>query len=219
MLTLLTDRRPFGPKLTERLSAYGLTVLTERTTAAQLLCERHDLGALVIDGTEDPSAAASLCVRLRTAHPELPIALLLGRDGTVDLAADGILRGETVEEVAEEILRFCRAHGWSSELSTYALSVSERPEQTRLLGYPLPLSPREHRVLRLLFLRAPQTVTRLELLAVCFPEGSQREQDLTVHVNRINKKAHRITELPLIECVYGKGYRLRAGIVRPEQKP
>lgn len=201
--------------MTELLSAHGLTVLTERMTAAQLLCERHDLGALVIDGTENASAAAALCVRLRAAHPELPIAFLLGRDGTVDIAADSILRGETIDEVAEEILSFCRAHGWSSVLSTYALLMTESPEQTRLLGYPLPLSPREHRVLRLLFLRAPQIVTRLELLAVCFPEGSQREQDLTVHVNRINKKARRIIELPLIEGVYGKGYRLRAGIVRP----
>ena len=66
-------------------------------------------------------------------------------------------------------------------------------------------------------LRAPETVSRNELLAVCFPEGSQKAENLTVHVAHINSKARLISGLPLIKSVYGKDYRLRRGIVHTEE--
>lgn len=213
MLIFLTDRKTAGLELTRRLNDAGLTVLTERTVAAEYLCRERTMGALLIDGIPDPTAANTLCARMRDEYPELPIALILGADAVADTVADCVIRAESATGIAQEVLEFCRAHGWTPELSTFALLLTADPADTRLLGYRMPLSPREHQVLRLIYLRAPETVSRNELLAVCLPEGLQRAENLTVHVNHINTKAKSITGLPLIESVYGKGYRLRAGIV------
>ena len=214
MLIFLTDRKHPGLELTRRLTDAGLAVLTERTTAADYLCRERDMGALLVDGIPDSPAATELCRGMRAAYPELPIALILDSGTVADTVADCVIRAQSVSEIAAEVVAFCRNHGWSPELSTYTLFVTDDPGKTRLLGYRMALSPREHQVLRLIYLRAPETVLRSELLSVCFPEGSQRAENLTVHVNRINAKARELSGLPLIESVYGKGYRLRSGIVR-----
>lgn len=214
MLIFLTDRKHPGLELTRRLTDAGMAVLTERTTAADYLCREHHMGALLVDGIPDFRTATDLCRDMRATYPELPIALLLDTDTIADTVADCVIRAQSVPDIAAEVLAFCRNHGWKPELSTYTLFVTDDPGKTRLLGYRLALSPREHQVLRLIYLRAPETVSRNELLSVCFPEGSQRAENLTVHVNRINVKARGLSGLPLIESVYGKGYRLRSGIVR-----
>ena len=214
MLIFLTDRRSAGLDLTRRLSDAGMTVLTERTEAADYLCRERTLGALLIDGIPDPAAANSLCARMRAEYPELPIALIMDADSVADTMADRVIRPSS--DLAAEVLTFCRAHGWVPELSTFSLLLTADPADTRLLGYRMPLSPREHQVLRLIYLRAPETVPRSKLLAVCLPEGLQRAENLTVHVNRINAKAKAISGLPLIESIYGKGYRLRPGIVHTD---
>ena len=218
MLIFLTDRRQQGLELTRTLAASGLEVLAECMEAAEYLCREHTMSAMLIDGTAEPHHANALCAKMRSEYPELPIALILENGAVADSDTDCVIRYETVPQVADEVLHFCRTHGWNPQLSTFTLLVNDHPNDTRLLGYRMPLSPREHQILRLIYLRAPETVSRNELLAVCFPEGSQKAENLTVHVAHINSKARLISGLPLIESVYGKGYRLRRGIVHTEEE-
>lgn len=215
MLIFLTDRKQFGLELTRILSESGLPVLMERPNTAEYLLRERTVGALLIDGVPNVSASLALCAEMRAECAELPIALILSQTASADtVAADRIIRVAPLRRIADEVLAFCASCGWRPRLSTYTLLVTDVPSETRLLGYCMALSPREHQILRLIYLRAPETVSRNELLSACFPEGSQQAENLTVHVNRINRKAKEIGGLPLIESVYGKGYRLRTGIVR-----
>lgn len=216
MLIFLTDRKLLGLELTRILSDAGLPVLMEHPEAAEYLCRERTVGALLIDGVPNASAARALCNRLRAEYTDLPIMLILAQNASADTVADRIIRVSPLREMANEILTLCADCGWRPRLSTYTLLVTDVPADTRLLGYRMALSPREHQVLRVIYLRAPELVSRSELLATCFPEGSQRAENLTVQVNRINHKAREIGGLPLIESVYGKGYILREGIVKRE---
>lgn len=218
MLIFITDQRQRGLELTRKLESAGLAVLSERMEAAEYLCREHTMSALLVSGTVNPAAANALCAKMRTIYPELPIALILEEGAIADSDTDCVIRFQTVTQTANEVLHFCRSCGWDPKLSTFTLLVNDDPAQTQLLGYRMPLSPREHQILYLIYLRAPETVSRSELMMICFPEGSQKAENLTVHVNRINQKARVIGGLPLIESVYGKGYRLRNGIVHPEKE-
>lgn len=139
--------------------------------------------------------------------------LILAQNANADTKADRIIRVAPLREMAEEVLSLCAECGWRPQLSTYSLLVTNDPAETRLLGYRMALSPREHQILRVIYLRAPELVSRNELLSACFPEGSQRAENLTVQVNHINRKSREIGGFTLIESVYGKGYILRPGIV------
>ena len=88
------------------------------------------------------------------------------------------------------------------------------PAETYYMGYPLPLTAREHSILRCLFYRAPYVTSKIDLMELCYPEGTQSLQNIVVQIRQINQKAARIDRRPLIVNVYGKGYRLRDGILR-----
>ena len=77
------------------------------------------------------------------------------------------------------------------------------------MGYPLPLSQTEHRILRCLFYRSPHLTSAIDLMSLCYPLGEQSISNLAVQIRRINERASKIDPRPLIVNVYGKGYVLR----------
>lgn len=213
MLLFLTDRKQIGLALTRGLTAVGIPVLQTGLETGMYLCRERPTSAVLIDGVPNAEEAVELCVRFRNECRELPIALILPDDCIADTVADRVIRRSSPEELMSEVRLFCETCGWQPRLSTFTLFLNETPADSRLLGYRLPLSPREHQILRFLFFRAPELVSREELLSVCFPEGSQKAENLTVQINHINRKARHVGGISLIESVYGKGYKLCDGIV------
>lgn len=218
MLLFLTDDRSFGIRMANRLLSCGILTLRAAHDAGISLCAARDVGGLVSDGRDQVSSSVQICETLIDTYPELPAALILPPRVTVETRASRLIRQTDEDEIFREIQTFCtECCGWKPGLTTYALSVGKTPEQTRFLGYPLDLSPKELAILRFLFYRAPKTVGADELLSVCFPENTQRAANLAVQIHRINRRALASAGLPLIESVYGKGYRLCGGIVPPRE--
>lgn len=214
MLLFLTESREFGIRMAQELLSRGILPLQARPDAGIALCDARDTCGAVLDGRTDTLTAERLCEHLLAKYPEMPIAMLLPRGTVTGACAARLIRETQEQSVLQEIQRFCReCCGWKPELTTYTLSVGASPEQTCYLGYRLPLSPRQLSILRFLFLRAPKPVASFELLSVCFPECTQRDANLAVQISRINQTAARCAGVPLIESVYGFGYRLRSGIV------
>jgi len=117
-------------------------------------------------------------------------------------------------EHPEELLRFCLEHGYSTHAETYALQADAITLQVIYLGYPLPLTPSEARVLIHLFRRAPAVASADEISSVCFPRQGITLSRLTNLASSINRKAKAISGLCLIRSARGKGYRLAEGILR-----
>ena len=134
MLIFLTDRKLLGLELTRILSEAGLPVLMERPEAAEYLCRERTVGALLIDGIPNASAARALCNRMRAEYSELQIMLILAQNANADTKADRIIRVAPLREMAEEVLSLCAECGWRPQLSTYSLLVTNDPAETRLLG-------------------------------------------------------------------------------------
>ncbi len=205
--------------MAEQLLKSGVCTRWAKLEAGVCLCERLDTCGVAIDGRRALASAESVIAELQERYPELPIALILPPAITVDIRAARLIRAKAGEEVAEELLTFCRELcNWRPILSTHALTVGPRAEDCRYLGYPLPTAPRERYILRFLFFRAPKTVSEEELLSVCFPENTQRAANLSVQIARLNRKATEAAGMPIVESVYGRGYRLCGGILPPREE-
>lgn len=214
MLILITEQAELGQGLAARLRDNGVFSFVCPLALGKTLCDEKDTGGVWIDCTADRRSAERLCRALRQSYPELPIAVWAAEKAILDLPADRILRSPDPEALWEDLLDFCfRDCGWEKgPLQTYYLTLGNGPEETYYMGYPLPLSPRGWQILRCLFYRAPELTSSADLLALCYPEGGSA-RNLTVQIHHINQAAQKIHPSPLIVNRYGKGYRLRDGIL------
>ncbi len=171
---------------------------------------------MILDCTQNLDSCERLCRSLNKRYPEMPIAAILSPASIPDLPVVRIMREQTdSESLVEDMVDFARVNcGMDTEiLSTYSLLVCHDPAKTQYMGYLLPLSRREHLILRFLFYRAPKCASPQEIMEVCYADGAHHTANVAIMVSRINRHAARIDPRPLIVNEYGKGYRLRRGIL------
>jgi DNA-binding response OmpR family regulator len=215
MLIFVTDRKSAHLDLIANLKANGIYTFVCAYDAADALCKIKDTGGVVLDAIANLPRAEALCARLRAAYPEMPIAAIVAPLAVPDMAINTLIRICRNNDLAGEILDFCtHVCGWKTDrMTTYTLTVGNTPAETYYMGYPLPLSVREHEVLRCLFYRAPRITTKDDLMRLCYPEGHQKINNIVVQIHGINQKAAAIDPRPLIICHRGEGYALRDGIL------
>lgn len=214
MLILITERSDVRKTLTEHLHRHGVYLLCGTHENALFLCDAHDTGGVILDCAVQTPRAEMLCKELRALYPEMPIAAIVLPNTAPDLSADAILWENDERSLGARAYEFCVNCGWHARpYQTYELTVGLDPSETVYMGYPLPLPPRAHNILRCLFYRAPHTTTADELMSLCYPCEHKSISNLTVQIHEINKRALKIDPRPLIVSVYKKGYRLRGGIL------
>ncbi len=219
MYLLLSDDTQFGIRVCENLLARGLFSYRAELDCGRALCESLDTSGIFLDGRQRPAFAELLCRELLALYPELPILFLCAEHTVTDCRSASLLPADSLdgETLTNRLLSFARERcGWSAKLSTYALTLSDDPQQTRFLGYRLHLTPREHAILGFLFYCAPKTLPPHLILSVCFPRGTEKAENLGVHISAINRKSLSLTGIPLIENRYGEGYRIHARVFSVE---
>ena len=214
MLILITDRRDLGKSLSSELMDQGIFTFECPLETGAFFCEEKDTGGVLLDCVTDLKKGEALCRQLRRTYPELPILALTEPEAIPDLEADTLLRDASIEALLPHVLDFCRCCGWSNEpLSSYFLTVGETPDKVFYMGYPLLLPPKAFRILQCLFYRYPALTSTEDLLTLCYPDGRKTAGNLAVQIHCINQCAAKIDPRPLVVNRYGKGYRLRRGIL------
>ena len=176
-------------------------------------CEREDTGAVILDCVPSLSRGEHICADLKKRYPDMPVAVVATPTAVVNARADAVLRDENFDTLCENILSLCRANGWSfAPLSTYYLRLAP-PDCAEYMGLSLPLSPAEFRILHCIFYHSPRPTSTELLVALSAGEGAKNETSLAVLIHRINQKAAEIDPRPLIVNEYGKGYRIRDGLI------
>ncbi len=214
MLVLITDRPTITRALQEALTARGVYLFHEPSETGAFICAKKDTGGVILDCVPDLARGEALCRTIRAADPDMPIAVIVPPESVPDLPADRILRDGSVASLCDAAWAFCLSCGWRERpFSTFELSIGLRPDQTVYMGYPFPLSPREHALLRCIFYRSPAPTSADDLMSLCYANECLGISNVGVTVHAINRRAAEIDPRPLIVNVYGKGYRLRDGIV------
>ena len=215
MILFVTERREYHLESLRRLIAQGIFLYPCRFSSAVKLCRKKDIGGVVIDCVGEMPRSEIVCARLRQTQPdEMPIAAIVTPKSIPCLAIDRLIRDDG-KDLFDDLLDFSKVNcGWSTEpLSTFRLRVGNRTEDTLYMGHPFPLPPRAHSILRCLFYRAPALTSTKDLLRLCYPEAVQNPNNLATQIRNINLLAKEIDPRPLIINEYGKGYRLRDGIL------
>lgn len=213
MLLLITDREGWASHLSPILLKNGIYHLCVPLSFGTFICEREDTGAVILDCVPSLTQGEHICASLKRTYPDLPVAIVVTHNARPNARADAVLRDENLDTLCENIISLCKANGWSSDtLSTYYLRMSA-PDCVHYMGLQMTLSPAEFRILHCIFYRSPRPTGTEQLLALSAGEGAKNEDALAVLIHRINQKAAKIDTRPLIINEYGKGYRLRDGII------
>ncbi len=214
MLLFVTNRSRLARSLAASLLPRGIYLLHAPLETAEFMCDTKDIGGLLLDCVTDPDAAVTLAHTLRDRYPHLPMAAILSPHALLDLPADRLLRQAETDTLVESVSEFCALCGWNCDrMGVFDLDMTQDPDKTYYMGYPLPLSPREHAILRCLFYRSPHLTSSDDLMSLCYPLERKGISNLAVLIRRINQRAAEIDPRPLIISVYAKGYRLRDGIL------
>ncbi len=213
MLALLTDSANRAELLSQLLLANGIFHYVDGLENGCKLCDEKEIGAIILDGTDNLSAAKALCATVRERYQAMPIAVLVDVGAVPDMEADRIIRD--TEEVTQEVLAFCHTvMGRDRQiLSTRQLYITDDPDDTRYLGYQLRLSEAEHRLLLCLTYLAPRVAAPDELRRLCDPGQLHSAKSLAVRISAINQKAKAIHPRTLIRNVFKQGYVLNPDVL------
>lgn len=214
MLLIMTDREGWASYLSPILLENGIYHLCVPLSFGTFTCEREDTGAVILDAVPSLSRTEHICADLKRRYPDMPVAIIAAPKACVNAHTDAVLRDGDIDELCQSILSICHAaSGWnSSPLSTYYLRLTP-PDRAEYMGLLLPLSPSEFRILHCIFYHSPKPTSTELLVALLANEVAKNEASLAVLIHRINQKAAKIDPRPLIVNEYGKGYRLRDGIL------
>ena len=213
MLLIITDREGWASHLSPVLLENGIYHLCVPFALGTFTCEREDTGAVILDGVPSLSRAEHICADLKRRYPNMPVAIVAAPEARVNARTDAVLRDGNFNTLCENIISLCHANGWSQKpLSTFYLRLAP-PDCAEYMGLSLPLSPAEFRILHCIFYHSPRPTSTELLVALLANEGAKNEDSLAVLIHRINQKAAEIDPRPLIVNEYGKGYRIRDGIL------
>ena len=159
-----------------------------------------------------------VCRELRHSKIDTPILMLTART-LVEHRVEGLDAGAddylTKPFALAELLARVRAltrrrlnHG-SDLLQIAGLEVDRRRRRVSFGGQSIPLTAKEFALLEFLVLRAPEVVTRSEIIEHVWDAHFDSESNLVeVYVNRLRHKLTTARAGNLIQTIHGTGYRM-----------
>ncbi|PYV75899.1 MAG: DNA-binding response regulator [Acidobacteria bacterium] len=218
-ILLVEDERKVASFIARALkeNTYAVDVAETGEKALELGTDVH-YDAILLDVRLPGMSGIEVCRELRQRGIESPVLVLTARGLTeqkvegLDAGADDYL---TKPFVLAELLARVRAlvrrgfHSGNAKLSYADLSL-DRHRRRAMRGHELiPLTSKEFALLELFLLRAPELVTRSEIVEHVWDCHFDSETNLVeVYINRLRKKLEPAQSVKLLHTVRGVGYRL-----------
>jgi len=174
--------------------------------------------AILLDVRLPDISGIEVCRELRQRGVEAPVLMLTAR-GLVEQRVEGLDAGAddylTKPFVLAELLARVRAlvrrgfHTGNARLR-YADLALDRHRRRATRGHEvIPLTSKEFALLELFLLRAPELVTRSEIVEHVWDCHFDSDTNLVeVYINRLRQKLDQNRSIKLIHTVRGVGYRL-----------
>jgi DNA-binding response OmpR family regulator len=218
-ILLVEDERKVASFIARALkeNTYAVDVVETGEKALELGGDAH-YDAILLDVRLPGINGIEVCRELRQRGIEAPILILTARGLTeqkvegLDAGADDYL---TKPFVLSELLARVRAlvrrgfHSGNAKLSYADLSLDRHRRRATRGQEAIPLTTKEFALLELFLLRAPELVTRSEIVEHVWDCHFDSETNLVeVYINRLRKKLEQNQSMKLIHTVRGVGYRL-----------
>jgi DNA-binding response OmpR family regulator len=176
--------------------------------------------AILLDVRLPGLSGLEVCKELRQRGIEAPVLMLTAR-GLVEQRVEGLDAGAddylTKPFVLAELLARVRAlvrrgfHSGNARLHYADLALDRHRRRATRGQQMIPLTTKEFALLELLLLRAPELVTRSEIVEHVWDCHFDSETNLVeVYINRLRQKIDQTGPAKLIHTIRGVGYRLGA---------
>jgi DNA-binding response OmpR family regulator len=220
-ILLVEDERKVASFIARALreNSYAVDV-AETGEKALELCTDSSYDAILLDIRLPGLSGVEVCRELRQQGVEAPVLMLTART-LVEQRVEGLDAGAddylTKPFALAELLARVRAlvrrgfHKGGAKLF-YADLELDRHRRRAIRGKAaIPLTTKEFALLELFLLRAPEAVTRSEIIEHVWDCHFDSETNLVeVYINRLRQKIDQNRPVKLIHTVRGVGYRLVA---------
>ena len=182
------------------------------------LTDTYPYDLIILDLMLPGLDGADLLRRIRKKNTCVPVLVLTARDAVdekvriFELGADDYLTKPFALAELQARLRALMRRGFASGAATlrYAdLELDRRRRRVNRGQKAIPLTSKEFALLEFLLLRAPESVTRSEIIEHVWDMQFDNESNLLeVYVNRLRQKIDQGRAVKLIHTLRGVGYRL-----------
>lgn len=218
---LIEDERKVASFVARALREHAYAVDIAETGEKGLdLAEDANYDAILLDVRLPGLSGIEVCRRLRQAGVQTPILMLTARSlveqrvAGLDAGADDYLVKPFALAELQARVRALIRRGFkksSAKLGYADVELDRHRRRVTRSGRPVPLTSKEFALLELLMLRAPEPVTRSEIIEHVWDCHFDSESNLVeVYVNRLRQKLDFDRSARLIHTLRGVGYRLGA---------
>ena len=216
---LVEDERKVARFIARALRENGFHVeVAETGELALTIAARMTFDAILLDIRLPTMSGIQVCRELRSSGLETPILMLTARslvehrvEGLDSGADDYLTKPFAVTELLARVRALTRRglHNRNAVLHCGDLEFDRQRRRVVRAGADVSLTSKEFSLLELLILRAPQPVTRTEIIEHVWSYDFDTETNLVeVYVNRLRQKIDQDHSEKLIQTVRGVGYRL-----------
>jgi DNA-binding response OmpR family regulator len=218
-LLLVEDERKVARFIARALRENGFQVeIAETGELALTIAARMTFDAILLDVRLPTISGLQVCRELRSSGLETPILMLTARsmvehrvEGLDSGADDYLTKPFAVTELLARVRALTRRglHNRNAVLHCSDLEFDRQRRRVARAGMEVTLTSKEFSLLELLILRAPQPVTRSEIIEHVWSYDFDTETNLVeVYVNRLRQKIDQDHSEKLIQTIRGVGYRL-----------
>ena len=218
-LILVVDDEPKIARLArDYLEKNGYRVLTASDGQSALTTARREKPDLVILDLMLPNIDGREVCKILRRESDVPIIMLTALSEEIDQvtgleigADDYITKPFSVRALVARVralLRRTRGEVKApSIVRAGGLEIDSEKYAVTFNGIPIKFTPNEFKLLYLLASHAGQTFTREQLLEDLHGTASSMDRSVDSHIKNLRKKLETASGEPMIETVYGIGYR------------
>ena len=218
-LILVVDDEPKVARLArDYLEKNGFGVVTAADGQSALTIARREKPDLVILDLMLPQIDGREVCRILRRESDVPIIMLTALSEEIDQvtgleigADDYITKPFSVRASWRVCGRCCAERAGTSKRQVSSARVdwksTHRNIWLRFMADPIKLTPNEFKLLVLLASSPSRTLTREQLLDDLHGVASSLDRSVDSHIKNLRKKLEAASAQPLIETVYGVGYR------------